>query len=610
MRTPRAILAALTTLAIGLMAGAAAQASITYGPVGSLGAGERSQAVGVAVYQGNGNVFVSHLLGGVFAYNREGKRIEIFDQGSGFANFLSGVAVDPAKEDIHVVFAGSAGEANQGKIETYRLNAFYGQVSEFSIVGSGNFFGGLLTVVQIASDSAGNVFLPNAPNNEVQELSPGGSVLQAFTGSGGDALKEPTGVAVDSAGNVYVADNGNGRMEEFSPSGAFVMALGTGVDQTTNGNVCTAASNDTCGPGSDGSQAVAVDASGDIFVGENSGSGFHVVLYSPAGEELSDFGQGTIGTSGLGSINSLAVGPTGLVYVADGGNNVAWIYARQSKPVLLSVSASAVAQTSATLNATIDRGHADTTYRFEYGTSAAYGASVPAPDADIGNGTEGPVVVGHQLVGLTPGTVYHYRVVAANALGQTVGADRTFTTPPPQPPVVSTGQASGVAQNTATLTGTVDAQGFETTYEFDIGVDTSYGTRIFGNAGVEPGSQTFTAPLQGLAPGTTYHYRILATNGFGTSYGVDQTFTTATYPSAALAASGSPPLLSTPLLAPAGKAPAGAAAANAARARLVAAHSARRNRAGKTRGRAIGHKRTGRRAGRTGHAHGADRRGE
>jgi hypothetical protein len=546
MRTPRTILAAtLATLGLSLAAGPAAQANLTYGSIASLGAGEKIFGpVGVAINQASGEVYVGNYIGseaggGVYAYGPTGNHLAIFDTFGNFIidTFVSGVAVDPVNGNIYVV------RAEHQAIETY--NSSYNLISEFSVAGSANLFG-RDTVVQIASDSAGNVYLPNAPNNEVQKFNPKGEVLQTITGSGAEALKEPTGVAVDSAGNVYVADRGNGRVEEFSAGGAFVMALGAGVDQTTSGSVCTAASGDTCGPGTDGSQAVAVDASGEIFVGENSGSGFHVVLYSPAGEKLSDFGLGTIGVSEFEAINTLAVDPNGWVYVTDGGNQVIWIYARQSKPLLVSESSSAVRQTAATLNAAIAQNHADTTYHFEYGTSIAYGTSTPVPDADVGNGgVGGPVVVGQELEGLQPGTTYHYRVIATNAVGQTVGADQMFTTPPPQPPVVSTGQASGVAQNSATLTGTVDAQGFETVYEFDIGVDTSYGTRIFGDAAVEPGAHTFTATLQGLTAGATYHYRILATNAFGTIYGADQAFTTSPVPAAVLVAPAVAPLVAT-----------------------------------------------------------------
>ncbi len=597
MRTHRAIIAGLAALGLSLAAGPAAQASLDYGPVESIGAGELSFPLGVAVNEASGNIYVGNLVDSkvVKEYNSVGGYVTTFGRET---DIYTGTAVDPVNENVYAI--------NGQVIETYSASGQF--VSEFSIEGSANLFG--TAAVQIASDTEGNVYLPNAPNNEVQEFNHRGEVLHVFTGSGAEALKEPTGVAVSSAGDVFVADDGNGRVEEFDPTGAFVMALGTGVNQTTGGSVCTAASGDTCGPGSDGSQAVALDASGDIFVGENSGSGFHVVLYNSTGEKLSDFGLGTIGTSELGTINSLAVGPAGQVYVVDGGNNLVWVYARQSKPSLLNESSSAVTQTSATLDAKLAPNDADTTYQFEYGTTTAYGTSIPVPDGNIGNGVSSPatVSVGEELAGLQPGTTYHYRVLATNSVGQTVGPDQTFTTPPLQPPVVSTGQATGVAQNTATLTGAIDTQGFGTTYEFDIGVDTSYGTRIFGYAGTEPGTQTYAIPLQGLTAGATYHYRILATNTFGTTYGADETFTTASYPSSVLTGPATPPLLATPVLATANSTSRGSAPANAS-ALKPGARVARHHGDGKS-GRAAGRHGLKRTAGGTDHARKANGRGK
>ena len=95
-------------------------------------------------------------------------------------------------------------------------------------------------------------------------------------------------------------------------------------------------------------------------------------------------------------------------------------------------SASAVTSTSATLNATIDPHNASTTYYFQYGTSASYSGSVPAPPGlDIGSG-EGDQSVSVHLQGLAVGTTYHYRVVAlGEALGEAVtaeGADESFQT--------------------------------------------------------------------------------------------------------------------------------------------------------------------------------------
>jgi hypothetical protein len=88
-----------------------------------------------------------------------------------------------------------------------------------------------------------------------------------------------------------------------------------------------------------------------------------------------------------------------------------------------------VSSTSATLNAKINPGGSETTYRFEYGTSEAYGSHIPAPDLAVGFGKEGLSVASH-VQGLEPSTTYHYRVVAINGEGEERGADETFTTEP------------------------------------------------------------------------------------------------------------------------------------------------------------------------------------
>lgn len=568
-------LAASATLVASAITSSPAWASGGYGEVGSLGAGELSNPVGVAVNQESGDVYTAGLLGqGVVEFAANGQQIRRFD--SEF--YLSGVAVDPVNGDVYVLNAGSQ------TIETYTA-AGAGPISSFSVEGSANLFG-ILSVVQIASDSAGNVYLPNAPSDEVQEFSASGALVQTFTGSGSAALNEPTGVAVDASGQVYIADSGNGRVEEFSPSGAVLGSIAA-----------------------PGVQAVALDGSGDVLAGElnaEDGCGslaspcFHVVVHDPAGGQLADFGAGAVGTSEFETIDTLAVGPTGLVYVADGANDAVWTYAYQSEPGLLAVSSFAVTQSTATLRAEIDPGNLDTTYRFEYGACATaatcpgspYATSAPAPDADIGNGLSGgPVIVSQQLTGLQPGSTYHYRVVAINAAGTTTGAEHTFATPPPQAPIVASGQALGVTQNDATLTGTVETQGFQTEYEFDIGTDTGYGVRIFGDAGTEPGIQTFTAPLQGLAPGTTYHYRIAATNIFGTTYGADEMFTTAIYPTSALSAPSGSPLIPAIVLAPARN----AGTEDVVHAKRVK-HKKRRNDARRSRGRPRRDRRVSRRS--------------
>jgi predicted lipoprotein with Yx(FWY)xxD motif len=66
----------------------------------------------------------------------------------------------------------------------------------------------------------------------------------------------------------------------------------------------------------------------------------------------------------------------------------------------------------------------DTHYHFEYGTTTAYGTSVPVPEGDAG--VEAIATVAQTVTGLTPNTTYHYRLVASNAGGKGEGTDATF----------------------------------------------------------------------------------------------------------------------------------------------------------------------------------------
>jgi hypothetical protein len=98
-------------------------------------------------------------------------------------------------------------------------------------------------------------------------------------------------------------------------------------------------------------------------------------------------------------------------------------------------------------------------------------------------------------------------------------------------PLVTTGGAAQVTITTATLTGTVNPRGLTTSYFFQYGTTTAYGTRTpstsagKGGAGVAAAAQ-----VTGLAPNTRYHYRLLAHNGDGTVAGNDRTFTTPRQP--------------------------------------------------------------------------------
>lgn len=99
-----------------------------------------------------------------------------------------------------------------------------------------------------------------------------------------------------------------------------------------------------------------------------------------------------------------------------------------------------------------------------------------------------------------------------------------------QAPAVTTNAARGVTSSGATLNGSVDPGAQAATYKFDYGTTTGYGSSVPSPArSAGPGTSAVneSATVTGLRPGTTYHYRIEATNATGTTYGSDQTFTTA-----------------------------------------------------------------------------------
>ena len=156
---------------------------------------------------------------------------------------------------------------------------------------------------------------------------------------------------------------------------------------------------------------------------------------------------------------------------------------------------------------------------FTAGSTVAFGAH-PASDVSVLSAT--------QISATSPagslGTV-DVTVTTPGGTSPTSAADRfTFGSPP----TVSTGAASAIKTTSATLTGTVNANGLAlASCLFEYGPTDAYGqTASCVPSSTGQGAVQVTAALRTLSPATTYHYRLVATTAAGTTTGSDAAMTT------------------------------------------------------------------------------------
>jgi hypothetical protein len=417
---PLAALCVLLALSVGV-ARAAPPKLISYGSFST----HEERAAGIAV-GGSGDLFVSSLFQGFFAPSTVVKLDpsgNLLSPPSPFGSaHYSGVAVNPTNGDVYALGeeGGRSTPATPAMIFVYDPDTG-ALLSSFEVPSSRN-LSGIFTDTQIAADSVGNVYVPNFRGNDVLKYSPSGTLLQTFTGAGAGALTEPIGVAVDSSGNLWVANAGDHRIVELDPSGAPVEVDGKPVEIE-----------------SEGVYSVAVDGHGGVFALVGNGadpcgvigsSCSHLVEYNAEGRQLADVGAGSFGEPGGGVQNQSMVAvneANGRVYVTDAYKEVIWVFGPPTAPAVHGELTAEVGASEAKLGALVDPGGIQTTYRFEYGPTSAYGSSTPSPEGSVGEGLESHAVWA-AASSLAPGAIYHYRVVASNELGTVYGPDQTFTT--------------------------------------------------------------------------------------------------------------------------------------------------------------------------------------
>jgi phosphodiesterase/alkaline phosphatase D-like protein len=196
-------------------------------------------------------------------------------------------------------------------------------------------------------------------------------------------------------------------------------------------------------------------------------------------------------------------------------------------PTVTSTSATAVTSSEAVLGGTVNANSGSNwTVSFEFGTTTAYGQSKAATPGTVTGNVNTPVSA--LVISLLPNTTYHYRTKAVSGAQTVYGADKTFLTLIPQPIVNST-TATSITPTTATLGGSVSANGgLSCTVSFEFGTTINYGSTAIASPNSVIGSTLInvSGTANGLIPATLYHYRTKVVTNGQSFYGPDKTFTT------------------------------------------------------------------------------------
>jgi hypothetical protein len=499
-----------------------------FGPVGSFGFGGSgpgglSAPQHIAVDDSTGNVFVADPGNG---------RVEVFQpDGSGSATYLTefgaaavsqpyGVAVDQSTGDVYV--AGADGvqpkvarfTSDNRPTPTYTLDPSF--TSPVGGAGAGQ-IGDFNSPIAV-DPSTHDVIVADRGNKRIDRYSSTGTFIRAFDGSdAAGGLTTITDVAA-TASDVYVTDvqsdnvfgGGASRVLRFTAAGSYSATIASdaipvvGAIDADTGNLVVAGNARydqaaTLSVYHGGMRGASSDfpaaASGSTITGIAVGGGANRHVYAVADMYFGSFGETAI----------LTFDPSPAVEADD-------VTSSDSRSVDLAGVVNPEGQ--------------PTTAHFEYLDSGSWTALPDVPG--VGGGTLDEPVSSH-LAGLQPNTSYSFRLVASDGRTTAVSNPATARTGIEAPTVV-TGGAPSLSAGTASIQGTVNPLGLQTTYYFEYGPTTSYGSRSPAGAPAVAGNgftaRTVSTDLSGLAAGTTYHYRLVATNAAGTTYGADATFGT------------------------------------------------------------------------------------
>lgn len=374
---------------------------------------------------------------------------------------------------------------------------------------------------------AGDIYITEAsgafttPPYRVYAYDQSGTLLSILPEPAG-GFDTPAAVAVSSNGRIYVSDQGEHNVVDVFGTAVVPDAVATSPN---NVQQTSATLKGTVNP--NGENITSCEFEYDLVQYTTPVSPGHGQTV-PCEQSASSIGSGNTPvpvSAGISGLTSDTIYHVRLVVSNANGVNESrdGEFTTHGVPAISGEVATTVGKTTATLQANVNPHGFATMYRFEYGTSATYGAIAPIPDGAIGSGTS-DVMATAEVGELHAGTIYHFRIVATNSAGEPVdGPDQTFETVPAAR--IASIYSAQTTTEAATLTAYIDPLGGpDTTYQFEYGQTTAYGQTVpspDGDVGSGSGNQIVNMHVTGLASGSTYHFRVVVQNALGTVYSPD-----------------------------------------------------------------------------------------
>jgi DNA-binding beta-propeller fold protein YncE len=492
-----------------------------WGSIGS-GDGQFIGPCGIAVDSSN-NVYVADGNNRIKKFDGNGNYLAQWGSiGSGDGQFIGpcGIAID-SSNNIYVT------DDYNGRVEKFDSNGNYLTQWRDTIYPGG-----------IAIDSSNTVYTADFDLNFIEKFDSNGDYLTQWGngGNGNGQLLDPCGIAIDSSNNVYVTDDGNNRVEKFDSNGNYLTqwgnrgggngqfygVVGIAIDNIGNFIYVTDQLNNRIQVFANNTNIIRPYVTSQL-AGQTVPAGVNVffsvtvvgavpLTYQWTSNHVALPGA-TNSTLMLGNV-TLSDSATYAVLVTNsfGGTFSSNAMLTVMPALAATLPATGTSATGAVLNGSVTIGE-DTVVWFDWGTDTNYGniagASILSNDIQSNN-------VSASLSGLN-GSVYHYRIVAANDSGIVYGEDQRFTVGfvPTATTLSSVNETNGTI-----LYASVNPEGWDTRVYFKWGsgsVRTNVTSDIDAGSGAT--SVNISSFITGLVQAASYSYQVVASNHLGTSFG-------------------------------------------------------------------------------------------